>query len=101
MNDLQKYLSTCLFVTVALLGGVSPSFAAAVPSPGTASEVATLAKAIAMLAGVLNPPQSTCNQGVGNGSEDCDPGNSNQGDASRSNDQSGVPGSPGRKGGNK
>jgi hypothetical protein len=42
-----------------------------------------------------------CNQGVGNGPEDCDPGNSNQGDPSRSNDEvGGTPGDPGRKGGN-
>ena len=42
-----------------------------------------------------------CNQGVGNGPEVCDPGNSNQGDPSRSNDElGGTPGNPGRKGGN-
>jgi hypothetical protein len=42
-----------------------------------------------------------CNQGVGNGPENCDPGNSNQGDPSRSNDElGGTPGSPGRQGGN-
>ena len=42
-----------------------------------------------------------CNQGVGNGPEECDPGNSNQGDPSRSNDElGGTPGDPGRKGGN-
>ena len=41
-----------------------------------------------------------CNQGVGNGPEFCDPGNSNQGDPSRSNDElGGTPGDPGRKGG--
>lgn len=43
-----------------------------------------------------------CNQGVGNGTEGCDPGNSNQGNPFRSNDElGGVPGNPGRKGGNK
>lgn len=42
-----------------------------------------------------------CNQGVGNGPEECDPGNSNQDDDSRSNDElGGEPGEPGRKGGN-
>ncbi len=42
-----------------------------------------------------------CNQGVGNGPENCDPGNSNQGDISRTNDElGGTPGIPGRKGGN-
>ena len=47
------------------------------------------------------PGRSRCNQGVGNGPENCDPGNSNQGDPSRSNDElGGTPGNPGRKGGN-
>jgi hypothetical protein len=42
-----------------------------------------------------------CNQGVGNGPEGCDPGNSNQGDPTRSNDElGGTPGDPGRMGGN-
>jgi hypothetical protein len=50
-----------------------------------------------------------CNQGVGNGPEECDPGNSNQDGhgteyplgAPNSNDEvEGVPGDPGRKGGN-
>jgi hypothetical protein len=47
--------------------------------------------------------RSRCNQGVGNGPENnCDPGNSNQGDPSRSNDElGGTPGNPGRKGGKK
>lgn len=49
--------------------------------------------------------KSKCNQGVGNGPEGCDPGNSNQGTAypfgPNSNDEvGGVPGNPGRKGGN-
>jgi hypothetical protein len=53
--------------------------------------------------------KSKCNQGVGNGPEGCDPGNSNQDDfgsnpftgSSRSNDElGGTPGNPGRKGGN-
>ena len=43
-----------------------------------------------------------CNQGVGNGPEFCDPGNSNQGNPFRTNDElGGLPGSPGRQGGNK
>ena len=46
--------------------------------------------------------KSKCNQGVGNGPEGCDPGNSNQGNPFRSNDElGGVPGKPGRMGGNK
>lgn len=49
--------------------------------------------------------KSKCNQGVGNGPEGCDPGNSDQGTAfpfgPNSNDEvGGVPGNPGRKGGN-
>jgi hypothetical protein len=45
--------------------------------------------------------QSKCNQGVGNGTEGCDPGNSNQGNPFNSNDElGGVPGDPGRQGGN-
>ena len=53
-------------------------------------------------AGVAKPPKKHCNQGVGNGPENCDPGNSNQGNPFRSNDElGGTPGNPGRKGGNK
>jgi Ice-binding-like len=44
---------------------------------------------------------SKCNQGVGNGPEGCDPGNSNQGNPANSNDElGGTPGHPGRQGGN-
>ena len=47
------------------------------------------------------PVRNRCNQGVGNGPENCDPGNSNQGNTDRSNDElGGTPGDPGRKGGN-
>lgn len=42
-----------------------------------------------------------CNQGVGNGSEDCDPGHSDRHNPFGSNDEhGGTPGNPGRKGGN-
>lgn len=45
--------------------------------------------------------QSTCNQGVGNGPDGCDPGRSNSNWPFGSSDEKGgVPGSPGRKGGN-
>ena len=48
---------------------------------------------------------SDCNQGVGNGDEGCDPGNSNQGDPDNTNDEAGgTPGDPGKndnKGGKK
>jgi len=40
-----------------------------------------------------------CNQGVGNGPEGCDPGNSNHRHGSNDED-GGTPGNPGRKGGN-
>ncbi len=46
--------------------------------------------------------QSACNQGVGNGPENCDPGRSNHGNEANSNDElGGIPGNPGRKGGGK
>ncbi len=41
-----------------------------------------------------------CNQGVGNGPEGCDPGNSNHNQPSNDED-GGTPGSPGRQGGRK
>ena len=48
-----------------------------------------------------NVASHKCNQGVGNGPEGCDPGNSNQGNPANSNDElGGKPGNPGRKGGN-
>lgn len=50
--------------------------------------------------GTVTQSKKHCNQGVGNGPEGCDPGNSNQGDPSRSNDElGGTPGDPGRQGG--
>ena len=47
--------------------------------------------------------RGACNQGVGNGGEDCDPGNSNQGNDDNSNDEveGAAPGNPGSKGGKK
>jgi len=82
-------------------------------NPSTAYNGNLLAKAAVTLTnfsltgcegGIANPPapkHAKCNQGVGNGPESCDPGNSNQGNPLRSNDElGGVPGNPGRKGGN-
>jgi len=43
MNDLQKYLSTCLLATAALFAGASPAWAQTVPSLGSASSYAALA----------------------------------------------------------
>jgi hypothetical protein len=51
-----------------------------------------------------------CNQGVGNGKEDCDPGNSNhdgfnsnpfKGSFNTNDELGGKPGDPGRKGGDR
>jgi hypothetical protein len=81
-------------------------------SPGTPAEGRALAKAAVTLTqmafvgceggslgGTAHPK---CNQGVGNGPEGCDPGNSNQGNPFRSNDElGGTPGNPGKKGGNR
>jgi hypothetical protein len=82
-------------------------------NPSTAYNGNMLAKAAVTLTNfnltgcegsISNPAPSKkkhCNQGVGNGPEACDPGNSNQGNPLRSNDElGGVPGNPGRKGGN-
>lgn len=70
-----------------------------------------LAKAAVTLTGATltgcedtsTPPSHTgCNQGVGNGAEGCDPGNSNQGNPGNSNDENGgTPGNPGKQGGKK
>ncbi|HEU4646737.1 MAG TPA: ice-binding family protein [Burkholderiales bacterium] len=88
-------------------------------APGTPAEGRALAKAAVTLTDVAflgceaggrgGKSQSKCNQGVGNGPENCDPGNSNQdGHGSnpfvgspRTNDElGGTPGNPGRQGGN-
>lgn len=47
--------------------------------------------------GGLGPDKGKCNQGVGNGPEGCDPGNSNN-KRSSNDENGGVPGQPGRKG---
>jgi len=88
-------------------------------APGTPAEGRALAKAAVTLTDVAflgceaggrgGKSQSKCNQGVGNGPEGCDPGNSNQDGHSsnpftgspRTNDElGGTPGDPGRMGGN-
>ena len=67
-----------------------------------AKAAVTLTSAVVSPCGLASRPGRTgCNQGVGNGPEGCDPGNSNQGDPNRSNDElGGTPGNPGRKNGN-
>jgi hypothetical protein len=76
---------------------------------GTFSGDALAAAAVTVTGAVVNscvgstppPAKAKCNQGVGNGTEGCDPGNSNQGNPANSNDETGgVPGAPGRAGGN-
>ncbi|MDB4871553.1 MAG: hypothetical protein JWL97_2557 [Gemmatimonadales bacterium] len=97
-----------------LAGAADPATGAAITvtglAGGTAFEGRALAKAAVTLTDVNftgctggslgGTAKAKCNQGVGNGPEGCDPGNSNQGDPSRSNDErGGTPGHPGRKGG--
>lgn len=85
---------------------------AAITDTGGTFEGSALAKAAVTLTGAAlvgcegarqhGTTKAKCNQGVGNGPEDCDPGNSNQGNPFRSNDElGGTPGNPGRQGGNK
>jgi hypothetical protein len=97
-----------------LAGAADPVTGAAITvtglAGGTPFEGRALAKAAVTLTDVNftgctggslgGTAKGKCNQGVGNGPEGCDPGNSNQGDPSRSNDETGgTPGNPGRKGG--
>jgi hypothetical protein len=86
-------------------------------APGTPVEGQALAKAGVTLTQMAflgceggsfgGKAKSKCNQGLGNGPEDCDPGNSNQDDhgsnpfdgSTRTNDElGGTPGNPGRLG---
>jgi Ice-binding-like len=97
---------------ITVTGGTFNGDALAGGAGSTAAPTGAVTLTGAILAGcaatATEPPQCRepkhkkhCNQGVGNGPEDCDPGNSNQGDPSRSNDElGGTPGDPGRKGGN-
>jgi hypothetical protein len=50
--------------------------------------------------GTIVPATLKCNQGVGNGPEGCDPGNSNHHNPSN-DERGGTPGNPGRKPGNR
>jgi hypothetical protein len=102
-----------------LAGAADPATSAAITITGVAGvgptspfEGRALAKAAVTLTNsafvgctggsIGGTAKAKCNQGVGNGPEGCDPGNSNQGNPFRSNDElGGVPGNPGRKGGNK
>lgn len=106
-----------------LAGAADPATSAAITmtgaAPATPFEGRALAKAAVTLTDMAfvgceaggrgGKAKSKCNQGVGNGPENCDPGNSNQdGHGSnpfvgspRTNDElGGTPGNPGRQGGN-
>jgi len=95
-----------------ILAGAAITATGTAGSPPTPFEGRALAKAAVTLTDVAfvgceggslgGTAHPKCNQGVGNGPEGCDPGNSNQGNPLRSNDElGGVPGAPGRQGGNK
>ncbi len=95
-----------------ILAGAAITTTGTAGSPPTPFEGRALAKAAVTLTDVAfvgcqggslgGTAHPKCNQGVGNGPEGCDPGNSNQGDPNRSNDElGGLPGTPGRQGGNK
>jgi len=110
--DAATTLTTSGFQGTILAGAAIT--ATGLANPSTAYNGNMLAKAAVTLTnftvtgcegGMANPgpikTKQRCNQGVGNGPEACDPGNSNQGNALRSNDElGGTPGNPGRKGGN-
>ena len=95
-----------------ILAGAAVTTTGTAGMPATPVEGRLLAKAAVTLTDVAllgcqggqlggSAGKQKCNQGVGNGPEGCDPGNSNQGNPFRSNDeQGGTPGNPGRKGGN-
>lgn len=63
MNDLRKYLSTCLLATATLLVGASPAWAQTVPSLRSASSFAALAGGPA--AGAVTCTSSTVTGDVG------------------------------------
>jgi hypothetical protein len=95
-----------------ILAGAAITATGTAGSPPTPFEGRALAKAAVTLTDVAfvgceggslgGKAHPKCNQGVGNGPEGCDPGNSNQGNPLRSNDElGGVPGAPGRQGGKK
>ncbi|MHB8666464.1 MAG: ice-binding family protein [Burkholderiales bacterium] len=63
MNDVRKYLSTCLLAAAALLVGASPAWAQTVPSLGSAASYAALAGGPA--AGAVTCTSSTVSGDVG------------------------------------
>jgi len=98
-------MTTSNFIGTILAGAAITVTGGTFTGDALASAAVTLtgASVTGCVAGVQNPTPAKlkCNQGVGNGPESCDPGNSNQGNPFRSNDErGGIPGNPGRKGGN-
>src|SRR4051812_3152070 len=80
------------FVGEALAGGTGST---SVPTGAVTLTNSTI-RACAPAGGQVVHPKNKCNQGVGNGPEGCDPGNSNH--HNPSNDElGGTPGNPGRK----
>jgi hypothetical protein len=80
----------------ALAGGSGTS---ALPSGKVTFTTATVT-ACAPEGGTVTHVKTRCNQGVGNGPEGCDPGNSNHHNPSN-DERGGTPGNPGRKPGNR
>jgi len=91
VNSKTRVLVLSFFLVLAVVGIATAN---ANPNSGKADNPAGGALTLSAV--------SHCNQGVGNGAELCDPGRSDQGNPDNSNDElGGVPGDPGRKGGNK
>ncbi|MEP6550524.1 MAG: ice-binding family protein, partial [Gemmatimonadales bacterium] len=78
----------------ALAGGAGTN---AVPT-GAVTLTNTIVVACPPTGGTVVHTRNKCNQGVGNGPEGCDPGNSNNHNPSN-DERGGTPGSPGRQGG--
>jgi hypothetical protein len=109
MNQLQKRFSASLIALAALTA--APMAAWAAPALGMESTFAVLSVAGAVTCtdssitgdvgctAIANPgdnSKSKCNQGVGNGPEGCDPGNSNNNPWGSNDENGGIPGDPGR-----
>jgi hypothetical protein len=120
--DVTWYVAQAATLTDSNFVGTIYAGAAITITRGTFNGDALAGAAVTTTATTVNGCTSTrqhshvaCNQGVGNGPDGCDPGNSNQSNRYpntanpflRSNDEpslttsGGMPGTPGRKGGNK
>jgi Ice-binding-like len=87
------------FIGDALAGGTGTT---SVPA-GAVTLTSTTITACAPVGGIVVHTKNKCNQGVGNGPEGCDPGNSNNNPYGSNDENGGTPGNPGRsrKGSNK